>query len=851
MFDMNLNGNGQAERGLTPAVNGHNGHNELNGLSGHAVRRRLDLTVIIPTRNETDNISALLGRLAASGDPFDVLFVDDSDDSTPDEVRRCAAAAGQLRVQVLHRPAGERGGGLGGAVLAGMRAVRTSWVVVMDADLQHPPELAVRLAAIGRDREADLVVASRYVGSGAASGLDGRMRHAVSEGTIRLAKLVFPIRLGPCSDPMSGFFAVRRDALKLDTLTPNGFKILMEILVRHPKLRMLEVSFVMASRLAGESKASQKEGLRFANKLVALRLGTVVRPIARSAAVAPTAWLARVLAFGLAGLSGLVVNTGALWMLNESGGLHYLLAAALATQVSSSWLFLLTDAVIFRRAKPGTLAGRAAKFFLLNNVALVARLPALALLVEVAKVNVLVANLVTLLAVFAVRFAATDVLIYRRGVPTPAAATSPENRPVPGAAHRQPIREVVDLGTADASVLTSSRPLARYLPYRYVIPEVASVGSQIELPELDYFRAQWLGNEAEIELRVGPTGDRRLHRRAQMTQLTEPPAACYQEHFGRLGANFTIRFDGTIQIVVSPRLARSPHVVYTNVLEALLRFVAVSRGVMLLHSACVEFDGHGMLISARTDTGKTGTVLRLVREYGARFLADDMTIVHSDGTVGCFPKPLTISRHTVQAIESHELTSKEWRRLRVQSAIHSKEGREFAILLSRLNVPIMAINAYAQRLVPPPKYAVDRLLPCQVIRETTVRSLFIIERGPFSGGEVSHDEAVRLLLSNTEDAYQFPPFRQLSPSIVLGADDHVELRRKEEQILRSAMSHVPVRRVSTPDFSWAPEIARLVARNGNGNGGVNVNGHVTVALMTRGHVPDGHPPIGSNGPVPR
>jgi dolichol-phosphate mannosyltransferase len=285
----------------------------------------------------------------------------------------------------------------------------------------------------------------------------------------------------------------------------------------------------------------------------------------------------------------------------------------------------------------------------------------------------------------------------------------------------------------------------------------------------------------------------------------------------------------------------------------LLRFVAVSRGVMLLHSACVEFDGNGMLISARTDTGKTGTVLRLVREYGARFLADDMTVLHRDGRVGCFPKPLTISRHTVQAIESHELTSKEWRRLRLQSAIHSKEGRQFAILLSRLNVPIMAINSYAQRLVPPPKYAVDRLLPCQVIRESTVGNLFIIERGPFGGGDVSHDDAVRLLLSNTEDAYQFPPFRQLSPSIVLGADDHVELRRKEEEILRSAISRVPVRRVSTPDFSWAPEIARLVARSGNGDGRVNDNRHVTAELMTNGHLGNGHASnaLDANGRVPR
>jgi hypothetical protein len=299
-----------------------------------------------------------------------------------------------------------------------------------------------------------------------------------------------------------------------------------------------------------------------------------------------------------------------------------------------------------------------------------------------------------------------------------------------------------------------------------------------------------------------------------MTQVASPPAVSYSEHFGRLGANFDVQLGDPIVVTVAPVLARSPHVVYTNVLEALLRFVAVSRGVMLLHSACLELDGVGMLISAETDTGKTGTVLRMVRERGARFLSDDMTILHPDGRVGCFPKPLTISHHTLRAIGNDELTAGEWRRLRLQSRLHSKEGREFAMVLAGLNLPIMGVNALTQYLVPPPKYTVDRLLPCEIVAEATANQLFIISRGPHGVGELDRCDAIGTLIANTEDAYQFPPFRQLAPSVVIGGEDHAELRRREREILRSALANIRCRWISTPDFSWADEIPRVLAEGG-------------------------------------
>ena len=219
-----------------------------------------------------------------------------------------------------------------------------------------------------------------------------------------------------------------------------------------------------------------------------------------------------------------------------------------------------------------------------------------------------------------------------------------------------------------------------------------------------------------------------------MTEYTDPAAIRYEEHLGRIGANFRVDLDDPISVEIGPLLARSSHVVYTNIVEPLLRFVMVARDRMLLHSACVELDGTGVMLSALTDTGKTGTVLRLLREHGGRFLSDDMTVIDSRGNASCFPKPLTISAHTLRAVRADDLTRSEWRRLQFQSRLHSKGGRSMGIALARFNLPIMGINALTQILVPPPKYSVDRLVPCQMASSAQVERTVHHRAGPAPPG---------------------------------------------------------------------------------------------------------------------
>lgn len=759
------------------------------------------LTVVIPTRNERHNIEGLLARLEPAVAPLgaELIIVDDSDDDTPlvvaQQARTCA-----IPVRLLHRSAGNQKGGLGSAVIAGARQARGEWVLVMDADLQHPPETAAVLASAAMRHDSDIVVGTRYAADrSAADGLGSTGRVLVSSYATRLVKNLFPRRLAMVSDPLSGLFAFKRAKVNLDRLRPAGFKVLLEILIRNPVARVAEVAYTFEPRAAGDSKASLRQGLTFLRHVALLRGSRLAkqlreRPDTRSGRLQQAV---RFIAFGLVGVSGIFVNSAALWFFYHTLGWNHLVGAALATQFSTTWNFLLVDLVIYRKRAGGSHASRALRFFIMNNVLLLARLPVLQLLINWG-LHVLVANAITLVLLFVVRFAVSDRAIFA---------------PARGSTRPDPVRVLVEPSATPGP--RQGRKRSRYLSYRYDVANVVKIGSQVRLPELEFFRAQWVADsEVDIAVRVGDVGNRRPRRRAAMIESLDPSAICYEEHLGRLGANFRADIGDRITVDVGPLLARSSHVVYTNILEPLLRFVMVSRGRMLLHSACVELDGRGIMLSALTDTGKTGTVLRLLREHGGRFLSDDMTVIDRSGNAAWFPKPLTISAHTLRAVSADDLTKSEWRRLQIQSRLHSKSGRSIGMLLSRFNLPIMGINALTQMLIPPPKYCVDRLVPCQMTSSTQVSELFIIERGSPRMAEMAKEEALAQLLTNTDDAYGFPPYRYLAPAISIGAMNYRELRAAERDILAGFLGGVRVRTLASDTFGWADEIPGLIGQNG-------------------------------------
>jgi dolichol-phosphate mannosyltransferase len=192
----------------------------------------------------------------------ELIFVDDSDDDTV-PVLEGLAASEYPQIRVIHRLPGQRADGLSGAVIAGFGASHGEYVAVMDADLQHPPELLPRLLKRAHEQGADVVVASRYVGNGSAAGFVDPTRRLVSRATALLTRLLFLERIWRISDPCSGFFVVRRDLLDGAILRPIGYKILLEVLLRTKWRSFAEVPYRFSEREADASKANLGQGILF------------------------------------------------------------------------------------------------------------------------------------------------------------------------------------------------------------------------------------------------------------------------------------------------------------------------------------------------------------------------------------------------------------------------------------------------------------------------------------------------------------------------------------------------------------------------------------------------------------
>lgn len=351
------------------------------------------ITVIVPTFNEAPNVAELVARIADAldGRQAEILFVDDSTDDTP-RVIRAVASRSTITVRLLHRD--HPIGGLSGAVLAGLAATTSDWCVVMDGDLQHPPEVIPALLAAGDQDGADVMIASRYVRGGSSDGLSSLLRRLVSNSSNILTRAMFPIKLRNCSDPMTGFFALRRDAIDPRVLRPRGFKILLEILAR-TSLDVAEIPFAFADRRAGESKASLGQGFRFLAQLAALRFG-------------------RLSGFAAIGALGAIANLLIMGGL-QSLGVWYFVAAIVAGFITIVGNFLLQERFVFNdlRAEGRSVWLRFGSSLAFNGVETIARTCLLWLIVEGTSVPSLIAQAALLAVGFVVRFIFHSRVVYR------------------------------------------------------------------------------------------------------------------------------------------------------------------------------------------------------------------------------------------------------------------------------------------------------------------------------------------------------------------------------------------------------------------------------------------------------
>lgn len=320
------------------------------------------LSVVIPTYNEAANIGPLLVALDKVFADLDVEYVvvdDNSKDATAANGR-----AGSPRARVIVRTT-ERG--LATAVVRGIQEATGTYVAVMDADFQHPPQAVRALYDKALSAQAELVVGSRYA-DGGTEGKFGFVRRNISRGAAWLAKAALPpVRQHGITDPMSGLFLLRRDAVDTTKLHPQGYKVLLEIMARTDFQRVAEVGYKFDTRREGDSK------------LGATVLWQYIVHLAALGATHPENH--RIGRFIAVGASGVVVNAIAFLIL-EALGLEYHVALLLAIEASILSNFALNDRYTFNDRRQGAYVTRMGLFNLVSLTSAAIQFLTVALLVD-------------------------------------------------------------------------------------------------------------------------------------------------------------------------------------------------------------------------------------------------------------------------------------------------------------------------------------------------------------------------------------------------------------------------------------------------------------------------------------
>ena len=312
----------------------------------------MKISIIIPTYNEGLNVLSIADRIrnvAKHLYDYELIFVDDSRDDTPAVLESLSEA--DPNVQVLHRE-GERG--LATAVLEGFRMSTGDLLIVMDADLQHPPEVIPEM--IRKISEGyDIVIPSRFVPGGSDGGLN-IFRKAVSWTARSIARTALK-RLRPITDPTSGFFAIRKEVQENVILNPIGWKILMELLVKGEYKTVTEIPFAFEARSLGDSKMSFQEQMNFVRHTIRLMKASEED--------------VRFWKFCLVGLSGVAVNSLTYTFLVRIG-VFVPVAFGLATLLAMVCNFIWNDMFTWRFRKGDRLVWRFGKYVAVSCAGLAA-----------------------------------------------------------------------------------------------------------------------------------------------------------------------------------------------------------------------------------------------------------------------------------------------------------------------------------------------------------------------------------------------------------------------------------------------------------------------------------------------
>ncbi|ABD08353.1 Dolichyl-phosphate beta-D-mannosyltransferase [Rhodopseudomonas palustris HaA2] len=317
----------------------------------------LQLSVVVPTFNERDNVEVLFHKLetALAGVAWEVIFVDDnSPDGTWNVVRELALR--EPRVRCIRR-IGRRG--LSGACIEGILAASAPFAAVMDADLQHDETQLPKMLGLVESGSADLVVGSRYVAGGSADSFD-RQRAGFSALATALARKVLKVEV---ADPMSGFFMIRRDRFEelAPKLSTQGFKILLDVVATgQGSLRTIEVPYSFGSRLHGESKLDSMVALDFLGLVLAKFSNDILS--------------LRFILFALVGSTGVIVHFLTLYLVLKVFEQPFAEAQGAAAVVAMTSNFILNNFLTYRdqRLKGFAILRGLLLFYLVCGVGLLA-----------------------------------------------------------------------------------------------------------------------------------------------------------------------------------------------------------------------------------------------------------------------------------------------------------------------------------------------------------------------------------------------------------------------------------------------------------------------------------------------
>ena len=305
-------------------------------MSDSNMNRRYRITVIIPTFNEIDNIEnitkAVLDVFDKNGIDGEILVVDDkSKDGTIDAVKAMQKSYPQVNLIVR-----ESDHGLSQSVAEGFEKANSDIIQVIDADFSHPVELIPQFLSAIEDG-ADICIGSRYTKGGDITDWPLK-RRLISLGATFFGRVLFP----EVTDPVSGFFAIKKVVVAGAELKPRGYKILMEVLGKGRWQSFKEIPFTFKDREAGESKLKLSTIIDYIRQCIDIGLYAV----SHHETSVWNEWK-KLLKFGCVGLSGIFVNTGILYLLTEYAGLFYMVSSLFAIEASIITNFLLNDCWTF------------------------------------------------------------------------------------------------------------------------------------------------------------------------------------------------------------------------------------------------------------------------------------------------------------------------------------------------------------------------------------------------------------------------------------------------------------------------------------------------------------------------